>query len=134
MASSGLISGTPTTAGTYAVTASATDGFGLVGTAAFTWTVSASPQLTNPGNQTTKSDKNVSLAISRSGGTEPFIWSVTAPGPWGATGLPPGLSIDTSTGVISGKPTTAGAAKDVTVTVTDSFGKSGSTTFTWTIQ
>jgi prepilin-type N-terminal cleavage/methylation domain-containing protein len=133
ISSAGLISGTPSAAGTYAVTVTTTDSVGFFGTAAFTWTINALPTLTNPGSQTTAGGTAVSLAISRAGGTAPFTWSVTAPGPWGATGLPAGLSINASTGVISGTSTTAGSAKDVTVTVTDSFAKSASVTFTWTI-
>jgi hypothetical protein len=38
----GLISGTPTTAGTPAVTVTATDGTGASGSATFTWTISSS--------------------------------------------------------------------------------------------
>ena len=42
---------------------------------------------------------------------------------YGATGLPPGLGIDTGTGVISGTPDTADAnTADATVTVTDTAG------------
>jgi len=43
------------------------------------------------------------------------------------------LSINTSTGLISGTPTTAGTST-VTVTATDTTGASGSTTFNWTIN
>jgi hypothetical protein len=51
---------------------------------------------------------------------------------YSATGLPPGLSIDTSTGLISGTPTSAaGSPYSVTVTVTDNDGFSGSATFSW---
>ena len=58
-ASSGLISGTPTTAGTYSTTVTAKDSTGASGSASFTWTVSGSgggtgctssgQKLTNPG-------------------------------------------------------------------------------------
>src|SRR5579863_2768568 len=41
ISSSGLISGTPTTAATYSVTVTATDTTGAAGTASFTWTVAA---------------------------------------------------------------------------------------------
>ncbi|HEX9338442.1 MAG TPA: putative Ig domain-containing protein, partial [Pseudonocardiaceae bacterium] len=81
--------------------------------------------VTNPGNQTTTVGASVSLPVSASdtaGGTLSYS----------ATGLPAGLSINTSTGVISGSPTSAGTSS-VTVTATDSTGPSGSASFTWTV-
>ncbi|HEX9033506.1 MAG TPA: Ig domain-containing protein, partial [Streptosporangiaceae bacterium] len=51
---------------------------------------------------------------------------------WSATGLPAGLSINTSTGLISGTPTTA-ATYSVTATATDTTGAHGSASFSWTI-
>jgi hypothetical protein len=50
-----------------------------------------------------------------------------------ASGLPAGLSISSSTGLISGTPTTAGSTS-VTVTAKDTTGASGSATFTWTVS
>ncbi|MEU4746769.1 S8 family serine peptidase, partial [Actinosynnema sp. NPDC023658] len=83
------------------------------------------PSITPPGNQTSSVGTAVSLQLKASGGTAPFTWS--------ATGLPPGLSISPTTGLISGTPTTAGTYT-VTATATDSAGKAGTTTFTWTVN
>ncbi len=132
MAPDGTNSGTPTLAGVYSVTAAITDGYGLAGTAVFGWTVAGLPALANPGSQSTPGGVAVSLAIGMTGGTSPMTWRATAPGGWGGTGLPPGLALNTATGTISGTPTGTGGSP-VTVTVTDAFGKSASTTFTWTV-
>jgi len=51
---------------------------------------------------------------------------------WSATGLPAGLSINSSTGLITGTPTTA-ATYSPTVRATDTTGAFGTTAFTWTI-
>jgi hypothetical protein len=79
----------------------------------------------NPGNQTTKVGTAVNLTLSASGGTGPYTWS--------ASGLPAGLSINATSGVISGTPTTAGTSS-VTATAKDSTGATGSTSFTWTVN
>ena len=127
--STGLISGTPTTAGTSSVTVTATDTTGAHGSAAFTWTVNPPNvvTVTNPGNQTSTVGTAVSLQIpatdSASGQTLTYS----------ATGLPAGLSINSSTGLISGTPTTAGTSS-VTVTATDTTGAHGSASFTWTVN
>ena len=52
-----------------------------------------------------------SATVSATGGTAPYAWS--------ATGLPAGLTINPSTGQLTGSPTTAGTST-VMVTVTDS--------------
>jgi hypothetical protein len=51
---------------------------------------------------------------------------------YSATGLPAGLSINATTGLISGTPTTAGTSS-VTVTATDGTGATGTATFNWTV-
>jgi serine protease len=125
--SSGLISGTPTTGGTSSVTVTATDTTGAAGSASFSWTVNGDTvTVTNPGNQGTNVGTAVSLQIhatdSASGQTLTYS----------ASGLPTGLSINGSTGLISGTPT-ATNAYSVTVKATDTTGASGSASFTWTI-
>ena len=68
-----------------------------------------------------------STTVQATGGTPPYSWS--------ATGLPPGLSMDSSTGVISGIPTTFIEFAIVAVKVTDAASppSSSSATFTLTI-
>ncbi|MCQ4043635.1 putative Ig domain-containing protein [Streptantibioticus rubrisoli] len=98
------------------------------GTAAFTGGSSTgnTVTVTNPGNQSTAVNTSVSLQIKASDSASGQTLS------YGATGLPAGLSINSSTGLITGTPTTAGTS-NVTVTAKDSTGASGSTSFTWTV-
>jgi Zn-dependent metalloprotease len=82
--------------------------------------------VTNPGSKSgTVGTAIASFTLSASGGTSPYTWS--------ATGLPPGITIGSTTGTVSGSPTTAGTY-NVTATATGSGGSgSGSTSFTFTI-
>jgi prepilin-type N-terminal cleavage/methylation domain-containing protein len=133
MNSNGVISGKPTTDRVFTVTATATDDLDNTGSTWFSWTIVPLPQLASPGTQSTPKGVlvTVDLRPQLTGGTGPFTWSVK-PGPWGATGLPPGLSISPS-GVISGTPTQTGPVKNVTVIATDVNGKPAPVTFGWTV-
>ncbi|MGW7243670.1 M4 family metallopeptidase [Streptomyces sp. NPDC054804] len=82
--------------------------------------------VTNPGSQSSTVGTAVSLQVSASSTNS---GSLT----YAASGLPTGLSINSSTGVISGTPTTAGTYS-TTVTVTDSTGATGTASFTWTVS
>ncbi|GLW93999.1 putative Ig domain-containing protein [Actinokineospora globicatena] len=123
----GVISGTPTTAGNYTVTVTATPATGTPGSASFTWTITAPPagdaEVTDPGDQTGRVGTPVNLTLRATGATAPYTWS--------AVGLPTGLSISTG-GVVSGTPTAADIY-GVTVTATPASGNPGSVKFNWTI-
>ena len=117
----GLISGTPTTAGTSTVTLSATNSGGT-GNATLTLTINlAAPVITSA----TTASGTVGSAFSYQ------ITATNTPTSYGATGLPAGLSVNSATGLISGTPTTAGTST-VTLSATNS-GGTGNATLTLTI-
>ncbi|MDH6115047.1 hypothetical protein P3T36_007336 [Kitasatospora sp. MAP12-15] len=130
-ASTGQITGTPTTAGTSSVTVTATDSTGPSGNASFAWTINPvagnSVTVTNPGSQTGTVGTAATVQIKASDSASGQTLSYTA------TGLPAGLSINASTGQITGTPSTAGTST-VSVTAKDTTNASGSTTFTWTVN
>jgi len=82
------------------------------------------PTLTNPGAQSSTAGQSDSLQLV---GSDPDGLAVT----YSATGLPPGLTLGSSTGFISGTPTTAGNYS-VTATVSDSV-LTASQTFSWNV-
>jgi hypothetical protein len=82
--------------------------------------------VTNPGNQSTTAGAAVSLQIRAADSASGQTLS------YSASGLPAGLSINASTGLISGTPTATGTS-NVTVTARDGTGASGSASFTWTV-
>jgi len=124
---SGLISGSPTTAGSNDVTVTVGDGSASTETT-FSWeiTQNSAPSVTNPGSQTTELNNSVSLTIVA---TDPDIGDTLV---FGATGLPSGLAIDAITGEITGVADMIGS-HSVTVTVDDGNGGSDSATFDWTV-
>jgi Zn-dependent metalloprotease len=81
----------------------------------------------NPGSQTgtVGTAKSLQLTATDSASGQTLTWS--------ATGLPAGLSISSSTGLISGTPTTAGTFT-TTATARDTTGATGSASFTFTIS
>jgi hypothetical protein len=93
---SGLLSNTSANGSPYTVTVTATDG-SYSGSASFSWSVTnQSVTVTNPGPQTSTAGNVATLQIQAS---DPDGYTLS----YSATGLPPGLSIDPSTGYISGQ-------------------------------
>lgn len=122
----GTISGTPTQLRAAApVTVRATDKNGDPVQTTFSLAVvdpTPALEVTGPGPQSLTVGIPDSFSISTADGTAPYDFAVTS------GSLPPGLTLGPD-GVVSGRPTSARDAADVTVTVTDRDGRVGAATF-----
>jgi DNA/RNA endonuclease G (NUC1) len=114
----GVISGIPTTPGSYTTGLTASNAAGD-GTAVLTINVQANPNA-----------PNITSDLLATGQIEiPFSYQIVAsnsPTSYTASGLPAGLSINTSTGLISGTPTVGGTI-NATITAVNSFGSDSQT-------
>jgi Domain of unknown function (DUF4082)/Bacterial Ig domain/Putative Ig domain len=122
----GLISGTPTAAGMSNVALSATNAAGT-GSATLVLTINVAPPPAPP---------IITSALTASGTVgAAFSYTITAsnnPTRFNTTGLPAGLSVNTTTGLISGTPTAAGMS-NVALSATNAAG-TGSATLALTIN
>jgi sugar lactone lactonase YvrE len=123
--SAGTLSGTPTAAGSFSFTATATDTNGISGNQQYTLTISAPPITLSP---STLPSAQVNLAYSQTltatGGTAPYQFAVTG-------SLPGGITFNAATATFSGTAT-AGGSFPISVTVTDS--STGSGPYTTTVN
>lgn len=112
----GVVSGTPTSPQVFGITLTVSDTFGQSSPATgFTITVKPAPLAITT---TTLPQGTIGTAYSQSvavtGGTTPYTWSVSA------GSLPSGLSLNASTGAITGTPTPTAVTSSFTIEVTDS--------------
>lgn len=128
LSAQGQIAGTPTVSGTFPFQVRVTDpAANLTATQSFSISITANSILTVT---TTSPLPNGAVGVAYSqtlqatGGIAPYTWS--------ATGLPAGLQVDSTTGILSGTPT-VGATPTISVTVTDAVGTKATASLSLTV-
>lgn len=123
-ASTGVISGTPTTPGPASFTITATDAHANTGSQAYTVTIGNAPLVISPSSLPAATQGSAySQTLSTSGGVAPYTYAIIS----GA--LPSGVTLNGSTGAISGTPTVNGTF-NFTVQSTDSTPRTGTQAYT----
>jgi hypothetical protein len=116
LSSSGVISGTPTVAGSFAFTVKVTDSTPGGGGGPFTDTkalsINVPPAITTSFLPNGLINTNYSQTLSATPSATPLTWSISA------GSLPAGLSLDPNTGAITGPPTASGTS-NFTVKIVD---------------
>ena len=123
LASNGQLTGTPTAAGTYNFTVTATDTAGCTGTQSYTIEIVCPVITLAPSTLPNASTGTAySQTVSGVGGTAPYTFAVTS------GSVPTGLTF-AANGQLTGTPTTAGSFS-FTVTATDANGCTGTQSYT----
>ncbi|MHB8845267.1 MAG: putative Ig domain-containing protein [Nitrospirota bacterium] len=137
LATTGVISGTPTTAGAPTFTVQVKNSAGRIAEKVFTLTINDTAQLTITTNSVLpNAAKDVSYTATLTGinGTVPYVaWKLIAGSlPPGFNSFPASTSTDRTTATLSGTPTAAGTYK-FTVELTDNGNKTTSKEFSLTV-
>jgi hypothetical protein len=122
-----VISGTPTGTGTSNFTVKVTDAASLTGSMALSLTVVLPPSVTTASLANGTQNIAYSVTLTATGGTAPYSWSITV------GTLPSGLTLASSTGVISGTPSATGTS-NFTVQVSDSNSQTATKSLSITIN
>jgi VCBS repeat-containing protein len=115
LASSGVISGTPTTAVTSTVTYRVIDNASATATKSLSITINAAVSVATASLSSGNTGAAYAQTLSASGGSGTYTWSITS------GSLPTGLSLGSSSGAIAGTPTIAGTSS-FTVQASDGIG------------
>ncbi|MBI4889841.1 MAG: putative Ig domain-containing protein [Acidobacteria bacterium] len=126
IANNGAISGTPVQAGNYSFGVRVLDNTGASVNATFALTIGAGISITTPSLPNGAMGVAYSQTLAASGGTTPYIWSLSA------GTLPPGLALANS-GLLSGTPTVVGQYT-FNIRVTDATAANSEKTFTITVN
>ncbi len=126
LSAGGVLSGTPAagTGGTYAFTITATNGINPDATQSFTLTVNQAPAITSATSTNFLVGSAGSFAVTATGFPTSFTYGVTG-------SLPAGVTLNTSTGVLSGTPDAGtSGAYPITLTASNGVGSAASQSFT----
>jgi hypothetical protein len=127
LSTAGVISGTPTTAGTSTLTFQVQDAVGATNSKSLAISIYAPLNVTTASLANGYIGASYSQTLAASGGKTPYTWSISS------GSLPTSLSLNPSTGVISGTPTTAETAT-FTVQASDADTRTATKTLSITIS
>jgi hypothetical protein len=127
LSAAGLVSGVPTTYGSFTFSVTVTDAGGFTASQSFSLTINPAPLVISTAAPLPSGVAGTaySQTLTATGGLPPYRWQISS----GA--LPPLLTLS-ATGVISGAPTTPGVST-FTISVTDSASNTTSQAFSLTI-
>jgi hypothetical protein len=124
----GQLTGTPTAPGQYTFTATATDLLTQTGSRAYTVTILAVLSVAPASVPVVYTGVPYTQAFTATGGTGAITWSI------GSTPLPPGLTLNAGTGIVSGTTSATAGVYTVTIQATDTLTQSGSRTYDFLVR